>query len=110
MLEFISTVCLVYICFSISDPIDFKKLKKKEYKDPWRRQQELPEEKKRVSVGDLVKWKYWDSEILEGPQPVGLVLNMHDWDHPAIAEVLYTNGIIQHESAEALEIVLPKGD
>ena len=37
MLEFISTVCLVYICYRISDPIDFKKLKKKEYKDPWRR-------------------------------------------------------------------------
>lgn len=38
MLDFISTVCLIYICYKISDPVDFTKyFKKKEYKDPWRR-------------------------------------------------------------------------
>ena len=38
MLDFISTICLLYICYKISDPSDFTKhFKKKEYKDPWRR-------------------------------------------------------------------------
>ena len=70
----------------------------------------MKKEKLRISVGDLVQWKYWDSDIFEGPQPVGLVLKVHDWYHPSIAEVLYTSGRIQHESTEALEIVLPKAD
>ena len=113
MLDFISTVCLIYICYKISDPVDFTKyFKKKEYKDPWRRQWNLTyeNEKINVSVGDLVRWKYWDGDLFEGPQPVGLVIKLHNWYHPPIAEVLYTNGVIQHESTHALEIVLPKAD
>ena len=64
----------------------------------------------KIKVGDLVRWKFWMADVFVGPQPVGLVIKIHDWYYPAIAEVLYTNGIIEHESAESLEIVLPKAD
>lgn len=41
MLEFISTVCLVYICYKISDPSNIMKqfnykTSKRRYRDPWR--------------------------------------------------------------------------
>jgi hypothetical protein len=48
------------------------------------------------------------SDVFEGPPPLGLVVKIYEWHTPHIAEVLYTTGRIQHESTEALEIVLPK--
>jgi hypothetical protein len=68
----------------------------------------MTKDKIHVSVGDLVRWKYWMSDVFEGPPPLGLVVKIYDWSTPHIAEVLYTTGRIQHESTEALEIVLPK--
>ena len=109
MLDFISTVCLVYICYKISDPADFKKFKKKEYKDPWRRQC-LKDEAPEIEIGDLVRWRFWMSDVFEGPQPIGIVINILHCFTPKVCEVLYTSGRIQHESMEALEIVLPKDD
>ena len=61
MLEFISTVCLVYICYRISDPIDFKKLKKKEFPQSTAAEIRIRENqdfKKQMSKGNNLLFKY----------------------------------------------------
>ncbi len=70
----------------------------------------MSDEAPEIKIGDLVRWKFWMSDVFEGPQPIGIVVNIMHWFHPKVCEVLYTNGKIQHESIEALEIVLPKAD
>jgi len=58
-----------------------------------------------IKVGDLVKWRYWQSDVFEGRQPIGLVVKIHTFYTPAFVEVLYVNGKIQYESIDALELV-----
>jgi hypothetical protein len=58
-----------------------------------------------VKVGDLVKWRYWQSDIFEGPEPIGIVIKIHTFYAPPFAEVLYVTGKIQYESIDALELV-----
>lgn len=64
----------------------------------------------KIRIGDLVKWKFWMSEVFEGPQPVGIVVNILYEFSPNVCEVLYTTGRKHHESIEALELVVPKDE
>ena len=63
-----------------------------------------------IKIGDLVRWKFWMADVFEGPQPIGIVINVMHYFCPKVCEVLYTNGKFQHESIDSLEIVLPKAD
>lgn len=70
----------------------------------------MEEEFPKIKIGDLVKWKYWMSDVFEPPQPIGIVVNILYEFSPNVCEVLYTNGRKHHESIEALELVVPKDE
>jgi len=70
----------------------------------------LNDEASKIKIGDLVRWKFWMSDVFEPPQPIGIVVNiLYDFS-PKVCEVLYTNGRRHHESIEALELVVPKAE